>query len=290
MIIACIPAYNEEETIAKVVLLAKREVDEVIVCDDGSEDLTSSLAEAVGARLIRHSKNMGKGAALRSLFNYSRKNGADIIVTLDADGQHDPNEIPKLIVPIQNGEADVVIGSRFKKGNRISMPRYRRIGNKLLNFLTNVPVNGNISDTQSGYRAYSKKALDEIEVSENGIGVDSQIAMDAKGKRLRIVECSIGCTYGKGASTYNPVRHVVDVIVGLIRVVTEKRPLFYLGIPGALLLIIGMLLIVFMLNAYLTAGEFSVVTALFAMGSLLTGLLLAFAAIILKAIKRLKTH
>lgn len=288
MIIACIPAYNEEKTIARVVLLAQREVDKVVVCDDGSKDLTADIAEALGAKVISHAKNLGKGAALRSLFGFSREIGADVVVTLDGDGQHDPNEISELIRPIQNGGADVVIGTRFN-GDISLMPRYRQVGNRLLNFFTNAAAKGNMTDTQSGYRAYSRKALKEIKINENSIGVDSQIIMDAKEKGLKIVECPIACTYGVGGSTYNPIRHTADVIVSLIRVVTEKRPFTYLGVPGATLLFIGMSLGVLVLNTYLTMGEFNMITAVFAMGSLLAGLLLAFTAIILNAISSLRS-
>ncbi|HID17259.1 TPA: glycosyltransferase family 2 protein, partial [Candidatus Bathyarchaeota archaeon] len=131
-IIACIPAYNEEETIAKVVIQAQKNVDKVIVCDDGSNDLTGVIAEGLGAEVLRHERNLGKGAALRSLFRRAEELGADVTVTLDGDGQHDPADIPRLVEPILRGEADVVVGSRYFGGEPAGegMPRYRRFGLK----------------------------------------------------------------------------------------------------------------------------------------------------------------
>src|SRR2546425_2704687 len=135
-VVACIPAYNEERSIASVVLRAQRFVDEVIVCDDGSTDLTAEIAESVGATVIYHSKNMGKGATLRSLFDMSIKRGASIVVTIDGDGQHDPEDIPKVIRPLVKGNADISIGGRFNGDN--SIPLHRRVGNSVLTLLTNV--------------------------------------------------------------------------------------------------------------------------------------------------------
>jgi glycosyltransferase involved in cell wall biosynthesis len=113
LIVACIPAYNEEDTIAKIILLTKKYVDKVIVCDDGSTDLTGEIAVGLSALLIKHTQRKGYGDAIRSLFNEAIKLGADLVVTLDGDGQHNPDELPRLIEPILCGNADMVIGSHF---------------------------------------------------------------------------------------------------------------------------------------------------------------------------------
>jgi glycosyltransferase involved in cell wall biosynthesis len=213
-VVACIPAFNEEKTIAKVVLLAQKHVDKVVVCDDGSGDLTGEIAERLGAEVLRHDGNFGKGAALKTLFSRAVELGCDVAVTLDGDGQHDPCEIPRLVEPVLNGDADVAVGSRFL--GKVEVPRYRVIGNKALNLLTNVKMAEKLSDTQCGFRAYSGKALSLISVSEAGIGVDSQILLDASDKGLRIVEVPVGVSYKDAKSSYNPVSHLVMVVYSMI--------------------------------------------------------------------------
>ncbi len=151
---AIIPAFNEEVAIGSVVLLSREHVDEVLVVDDGSTDRTASVAEMAGARVLRHHKNLGKGAALKTGFQAT---DADVIVTLDADGQHDPAEIPKLMEPIIRGEADIVNGSRYLHGTDENTPRYRRVGQKILDTATNISTGLEITDTQSGFRAFSSR-------------------------------------------------------------------------------------------------------------------------------------
>jgi glycosyltransferase involved in cell wall biosynthesis len=250
--VACIPALNEEKTIGTVVLLAQERVDRVLVCDDGSQDLTGQLAEKLGARVIRHSKNMGKGEAMRSLFSACRDMGADIMVTLDGDGQHDPREIPALMAPIENGEADIVIGARFHEKNK-EIPAYRKTGNKLLNAVT---LSG-ISDTQSGFRAYSKSALEKIRPAEMGMGVDSQILMDASRQGLRLVEVPISVKYGIGkTSTYNPIYHTMDVMISAVKVTSIRHPLIFYGIPGLGISLVGLY---FVIHAFLLFTEQQVI-------------------------------
>jgi len=288
MIIAGIPAYNEEKTIAKVVLLAKRHVDVVIVCDDGSKDLTADIAESLGAKVLKHGKNVGKGAALKSIFRASREIGADLLVTLDADGQHDPNEVPGLIRPILDNQADIVIGSRIKR--RSEMPMYRQIGNRMLDFFTNAGSKNKVMDTQSGFRAYSRKAIQEIGITEMGLGVDSQILMHAEERKLRVIERVVTCSYELQTSKRSPITHAIGVLVSILNVTAEKKPLLYLGVPSAILLLFGTFLTVWLLNLYVSGNGFSVTMAVFAMATTLVGLLLAFTAIILKAIAGLKRH
>jgi glycosyltransferase involved in cell wall biosynthesis len=126
-VVACIPAFNEEGRIGGVVVQARKYVDRVVVCDDGSGDLTGEIAEGLGAVVIRHGRNLGKGAALRSAFLRARELGADVVVMLDADGQHDPEEIPGLVEPILKGAADMVVVSRYAEGSKTDAPLYRAI-------------------------------------------------------------------------------------------------------------------------------------------------------------------
>lgn len=235
--VACIPAYDEERTIAKVVIGCQKYVDRVVVCDDGSTDLTAEIAERLGADVIKHPSNMGKGEALRSLFKAARKLDADVMVTIDADGQHDPKEIPQLLTELDKGEADIVIGSRFVKGGDSSkMPPHRKVMNKLFNAMT---LEG-VSDTQSGFRAYGRKAINGIVPGEAGMGVDSEILIDAASGGLVIEEVPITVSYGVGkTSKLNPAHHSLDVIFSLVKLVSIRHPLLFYGIPGLGLLVVG---------------------------------------------------
>lgn len=234
--VACIPALNEERTIAITVIGCQKHVDRVIVCDDGSSDMTGEIAERLGADVIRHDRNMGKGEALRSLFEAARKLGTDVMVTIDADGQNDPHEIPRLLEAMGKGETDIVIGSRFLEGGA-NVPQHRRVVNRLLNLVT---LEG-VSDTQSGFRAYGKKALQRIVPAEMGMGVDSQILMDAASDGLRIVEVPITVSYGIGkTSKLNPVHHTLDVGLSVVKLTSIRHPLVFYGVPGLALVLAGL--------------------------------------------------
>lgn len=242
--VACIPAFNEEKTIGKVVTGTLPFVDRVIVCDDGSRDMTAAIAERLGATVIRHDQNMGKGEAFRSLFSASRDVGADVMITLDGDDQHDPADIPKLIDPISKGYADVVIGARFHEDNK-GIPSYRKVGNRLLNAVTI----GGVSDTQSGFRAYNKNAIETLRPSESGMGVDSEILMDASRKGLKVMEVPVSVRYGIGkTSTHNPIYHTMDVLTSAIKLTSIRHPMTFYGIPGAIITIFGLY---FVIHAYL---------------------------------------
>ena len=135
-IFACIPALNEELSIGFILSQTKKFVSEIFVCDDGSTDNTASQAATLGAYVISHPKNLGKGAALKTLFNAVEPLNPDVVVIIDGDGQHNPNEIPKLVEPVLQGEADFVIGSRFLDIKSVNLPLYRRFGIRVLNWLS----------------------------------------------------------------------------------------------------------------------------------------------------------
>jgi glycosyltransferase involved in cell wall biosynthesis len=279
-IVACIPAYNEEKTVAKVLLKTKKYVDKVIVCDDGSTDMTAEIAEALGAEVIRHERNIGYGAAIASLFKRAKEMGADIMITLDADGQHDPDYIPSLIGPLIRGEADVVIGSRFLS-EKIEAPTYRRIGIKIINWFVK-SKSWKISDTQSGFRAYSRKALESIIPSETGMGVSTEILIKAVQNNLSIKEVPVEIFYKvEQPSTLNPLIHGIDVVFSTIKHLSIRHPLLFYGIPGSILLIMAlisglMLIELFNLNRY-----FSLPLALITVGCGIIGAILCSTAVIL---------
>ncbi len=266
--------------IAKVIIGAQRHVDRVIVCDDGSDDMTAEIAERLGAQVIRHDRNLGKGEALRSLFVASRKNGADVMVTLDGDGQHDPEDISKLVDVIRDGGAEIVVGARFHKSNE-TIPGYRRFGNKLLNVVTPATV----TDSQSGFRAYGKRAIQTVLPSEMGMGADSEILMEASREGLKIAEVPVSVAYGIGkTSTHNPIYHTLDVIASVIKLVSIRHPLIFYGIPGLVLIFAGLYfayhaLILFVQQQYI--NNVTMTYELVGFGLTLFGLLTFFTAIIL---------
>jgi len=224
------------------------------------------------------------------LFRRARELGANVTITFDGDGQHDPNEIPALTKPILKDDVDVAIGSRFlNKEGRKDVPFYRRIGIKAITKLAGVAINSKMSDAQHGFRAYGRKALECLEVSENGMGVSVEILMKAKERGLRVVEVPMGCNYHglKKTSTHSPLRHGVSIVMSIVKLVVEDKPLLFLGVPGAVSLLVGVFFGVWMLQLY--AIERLIVTniALASMAFVLIGFFAIFTAITLYAITRL---
>jgi glycosyltransferase involved in cell wall biosynthesis len=235
--IAAMPAFNEEKYIAKMIIGCQKYVDRVIVVDDGSTDATAEIAEALGAIVIKHPENRGYGVALQTIFKTAREMKADAMVVIDSDGQHNPGEIPQLLKPLNNG-ADVVIGSRFIQTTDI--PAYRKTGMKILDTATNIAGSIKVSDSQSGYRAYSKKAINEININGTGMSGGSEILLQVKEHDLKLAEVPINCRYDlEDISTHNPVSHGFSVLMSILNYVGEKRPVLFLGLPGTILILIG---------------------------------------------------
>jgi len=233
-----IPAYNEELTIGSVVARARRHADRVVVIDDGSTDATAEVAALVGAEVFRHLTNEGYGSAIRHCFEVARDCDVDVLVTIDADGQHNPDEIPQLLDEMRETGADIMIGSRFAQGTSSrTIPRYRKIGLKVLNHATRLSSGLKLSDSQSGFRAYSSKALRAIDLSQNGMGVSSEIIIKAADSQLNVKEAGIVTRYeGIRVSSKGPVRHGLDVINSIVRLVSQKHPILFFGVPGLVFL------------------------------------------------------
>ncbi len=290
-IVVGIPAFNEEQTIARVILEAQMFASTVVVCDDGSTDYTPEIAEHLGAQVVRHKKNEGYGASIKSLFLRAHQLNADIFVTLDADGQHEPAEIPSVIKPILAGAADVVIGSRFvDKHGTAEMPLYRQIGAKLITKMVNGSAKNGVTDAQSGFRAYSRQALDCLNFSEAGMGASVEILLNASKYDLRIVEVPSTCKYSNGdvaTSTENPVTHGIGVVMSLVRLIVEERPLMMLGIPSLFCLLAGVGFGVWMLQIYATTHGIVTNIALASIAFLLVGFFMLSTAITLYEITRI---
>jgi len=282
--IACIPAYNEEKPIFDVVKRTLQFVDKVIVCDDGSQDSTAVVAKNAGAHVLKNNKNLGKGAAMKALFEYAKELDADIVVTIDGDGQFLPEEIPKLFTSLIDSKADIVIGYRFD--DEQDMPSYRKLGNKILDRVTTIAADLPFRDTQSGFRAYSKKAIKSIKFTTDGFGADSEILVNASKKGLKITEEKVTVLYDTNGktSTQNPISHSASVISSLIELIAVKKPLKYLGIPGGVLLIIGIIYSVVVIVIFNDTRYFSIPSTLVALGSLVMGLMLLMMSVLLYSI------
>ena len=279
-IIACIPAYNEEKTIAKVILKAKKYVDKVIVCDDGSTDMTAEIAEALGAEVIKHERNMGKGAAIRSLFRKAREEIADVMITIDGDAQHDADEIPLLLKVMRETNADIVIGSRFLTKETVrKVPKYRYIGNRILNIITSVEE---LTDTQSGFRAYNRRAIELIQPAEMGFAVDSEILYKATKLNLKMVEVPVNVEYRvPKPSKHGPILHALDVALSMIKQVSIRHPLIFYGIPGVISLLIALMSGLMLIHLFNMTRYFSVPLALIVIGFGLAGGILCSTSIML---------
>lgn len=235
-----LPAYNEEVSIGSIVLLTSLYADNVIVVDDGSSDRTADVARRAGAEVVLHEANKGKGGALKTGFTAADNLGADIIVTMDSDGQHNPADIPKLVAPIIEGRADIVNGSRYLNGHNTDTPAYRRIGQKILDRATIMNSGVKITDSQSGFRAFAASTKDIFRFNAQGMAIESEMLADAGHYGLRITEVGIGVRYDVNCSTVNPIKHGMGVLVRILKDIEFNKPLYCFTLPGMLLGIGGL--------------------------------------------------
>ncbi len=282
-VIVAMPAYNEERYIGTMVLKARRYADEVMVIDDGSSDDTAGISRLAGATVIRHSQNKGKGVAIQRILNEVKKKTAEILVLLDADSQHNPDEIPRLIQPILDGY-DMVIGTR--EDVKENIPLYRRIGQKILLQSTRTLTKKKITDSESGFRAFSRKAINSLKLSQKGFAVESEMIAVAEEKGLKIKEVPISVKYTKDGSTLNPVRHGFGVLTQIMAMISERRPLFFFGILGSILVIVGLVASARTLQIFTNSHEIPMGTVMLAVLFLIVGIFSIFTGIILHTLSR----
>jgi glycosyltransferase involved in cell wall biosynthesis len=253
-IIVGIPAYNEEKNIAQIINKIKEITPFIIVCDDASTDNTNQIATSLGAHVIKHSKNMGYGSAIKSIFAKARELDSDILITMDADGQHRIEDLAKILKPVQSDLVDICIGSRFLSKDVENVPSYRQVGIKVLTKLTNVSLKESITDSQSGFRAYGKKSIFGIIPTASGMGISNEILLKAGNLNLRIGEVPITVLYQGDTSTHNPISHGTSVFVSTLKFIAIEHPLIFFLIPGLIILTIGLSFIFWALHIFSDSG------------------------------------
>ena len=270
-----IPAFNEEKNIASIIMKLKKVTDHIIVCNDGSTDMTEEISKELDVIVINHSRNMGYGSAIRSIFLKAKELQADILVTFDADGQHRVEDIQSVTQPIIDNKADIVIGSRFLE-NKSDIPEYRKFGIKVITKITNSSLKEKLTDSQSGFRAYSKNVLKNVTPSESGMGVSTEILIKASNTGHKIAEVPITIMYGPDTSTHNPVSHGTSVLFSTIKFTSIEHPLKFYGIPAIIFLGIGFVFMLWTFQTYAVEKEIITNIALIGIGSLVIGIVFFF--------------
>ena len=275
-----IPAYNEEKNIAKIIVKLKKIADKIIVCNDGSTDLTSEIAENLGAIVINHTKNRGYGSGIKSILEKSKEIGSELLVTFDGDGQHRVEDIKKIIEPIEKNEIDLVIGSRFLNEEQ-EIPQYRKLGIKLITKITNANLKEKITDSQSGFRAYSKEVISKLKTSDMGMGVSTEILIKASALNFKIGEVPITILYDGNTSTHNPVSHGTSVLLSTIKYISIEHPLKFYGIPSLIFFVIGLTFTFLSIQYYTEIGRLSTNLTLIGAGTILISVILIITTILL---------
>jgi glycosyltransferase involved in cell wall biosynthesis len=287
-----VPAYNEEESIGEVIKKIRTVYPEVLVYDDGSTDDTANIAENNGAMVIRNSRNRGYGRALKTLFQHALVMDVDIVVTIDSDGQHDPNQIPQLIQPLLENKADIVIGSRFlTDADKLNVPKYRQFGIKTITRFAQAGCFDKITDATSGFRAYSTNSLRRLHLTEDGMAIATEILLKADQSNLRLLEVPITTTkYDiKDSATHGPIKLGWSVISHVIKFLSFKHPLLFYGIPGLIFLICSAFFMYTSLDLFSSTRYVSTNMIIISIGSAMLGiLLLATSAIVYTIISLFK--
>jgi glycosyltransferase involved in cell wall biosynthesis len=290
-VVAIIPAYNESKNIIKIVNEVQKYVSTVIVVDDGSNDDTYERAKSTCAIVIRNMRNRGKGAALKRGFAESFKLSPSVVLTIDADGQHDPTDIPKLLEPIQKEQADIVIGSRFHTGAISEIPFRRGMGLSVINILNKILIRSHVKDTQSGFRAYNNEVFSLIaDFDTFGYGAETEQLAYAENHGANIIEVPVTIKYRglENTSKKNAFSHGLHLLSTIIKIAVEKRPLQIFGLAGMGLILLSIIPLANMLIVFNETRYFSIPLSLIVLGLVFNGALLIVVAFILYALKRIR--
>jgi glycosyltransferase involved in cell wall biosynthesis len=234
-----LPACNEEVSIGSIVLLSRLYADNVVVVDDGSTDRTSEVASKAGAHVISHKTTKGKAESLKTGFTAATDLGADIIVTMDSDSQHNPADIPKLVAPIVKGNADMVNGSRYLKYPGKDTPVYCLSGQKLQNLSTKMNFNLKITDTQSGFRAYAVSTKNIFRFCGKKTAIENEMLADAGRAGIRITEVEIGVHSALKIPSRNPINYITNAMKAVSEDIEANKPLYFYSVPGFALVTCG---------------------------------------------------
>jgi glycosyltransferase involved in cell wall biosynthesis len=285
-----IPCYNEEATIGSIVLKTKRHVDKVLVVDDGSIDETAEIARAAGATVISYKKNRGKSFSIKTGFKYALANDFDYVVTIDGDGQHNPDEIPAVLGTILNNDNGIDISIGLRSGDSTEMPRWRRIGKRVLDYITSFGNGGYVTDSQCGFRAFNKKAVKTITPRLNGeaFSVESEQLIRAHELGLEVAHTNVTCKYKNlNTSTKRPTPHGFSVLSYVIWLIAERRPLLFIGVPGFIFVLLGLFFGVRTLQYYNETHEFLVSYAVLISILLIIGVIAMFMGLMLNVLPRM---
>jgi len=292
-VLVAIPAYNEADTVGDVVSGALPHADEVLVVDDGSDDDTPTVASQAGATVVRHRTNTGYGSTLRTVFQEAKQRDANRLVVLDADGQHDPNDIPRLVEAQRTGQRDIVIGNRFASGVNTQVPAYRRLGLGVVNILTNLSLVGLnrddwVRDTQSGFRVYSRRAVRSLATDHQigeGMGASTDILYHATRRDYAVEEVGTEIDYGvEGSSSHPPVSHGLALVRNILARVEARRPVTLFGGPGLVATLCGLAAGVSVLASYAETGSVAVFPAVAASALVFVGSVACLTSVLLHSV------
>lgn len=286
-----IPCYNEEMTIGSVILKSRKYGDAVLVVDDGSHDGTVAVACEAGALVISHPKNLGKSAAIKTGFQYALENGFEYVVTIDGDGQHDPDEIPHMLENIINNGHDISLG--YRVGQNTEMPRWRKLGKRVLDYGTSLGAGGLVTDSQCGFRAFNRRALETItpRLSGSNFSVESEQLVRAHELGLGVVNTSVTCKYEDlDTSSKNAATHGLSVLGYVIQLVAERHPLLFIALPGFISVLCGLFFAIITLQYYNKTHVFLIPFAILISILVIIGALAIFIGIMLNVIPNLIKH
>ncbi|MFW5748135.1 MAG: glycosyltransferase family 2 protein [Chloroflexota bacterium] len=283
VMVAVIPAYNEERFIGSVVLKAREYVDHVIVVDDGSADCTAEIARMAGAIVVQHEVNSGKAVAMNTAFQKALEFNPAVVIAMDGDWQHMPEELPKVAEPILKGEADLVVGSRYLE-NTSEVPLKRIIGHWGLTSAINMLSGISLTDSQSGFRAFSREAMEKISFSSQGFTVESEMQFLASDHKLKVCEVPITIRY-LDAPKRSVISQGLQVLNGILNLVGQHRPLLYFGGVGLLTLILSAVMVVLSINTYNTTSTLPLATSIIAVALGVFGTMAMFTGLILHTLR-----
>ncbi len=282
-VLVAIPAHNEDRYIGSLVLKLTAARFDVLVIDDGSVDRTAEVAERAGARVLSHPLNLGKTASVRSAFEYAVEADLDALVVMDGDGQHDPYEVDQLLAPVLADQADMVVGSRFA-GIDSAVPRWRVAGQHVLTLATNVGSGLHLSDTESGFRAFSRRAVAEMHFRGAGFSVEPEMQFEAKQHGWKVTEVPIHVEYGLPLKR-NPIWQGIRTFDAILGLIGEHQPLLFFSGPGLIVLFAGLGLGAHVVDVYEQTLKLAIGMALITVMLCIVGMLSVFTGFMLHVMR-----